>query len=299
MRARIPSHLEVFNEANSLLSTYVETSELSLINQSAGIKPVAVSEKTLTCVDLSLKYASASGGAFDPTVMSLVRLWGFKTGEPPANIPTDSQLTVALDSVGFKDVIIEDNTVLLDKPGMNLDLGGIAKGYAVDLCYRKLNAMNFERAVINLGGNIRCIGLPGDGTKWRIGVRNPFAKDKTIGILELSDGLATATSGNYERFVSIAGKRYAHIVDPRTGWPVSGMASVTVVSTNAIEADALSTALFVAGTAGSEAILKSYPACEALFIEDRKPLSISVTKGFLEVFRPSDIPIENIRVLEY
>jgi thiamine biosynthesis lipoprotein len=290
---------KIFDDINTLLSTYSKTSELSRINRFAGIKPVAVSPQTLTCIELSLKYASLSDGAFDPTVLSLINLWGFKNGKPPATLPTNGEINIALDSVGATHVIVKGNTVELDRPGMSFDLGGIAKGYAVDLCYNELRAMNYDSAVINLGGNIRCIGSAPKDSPWTIGVRDPFAKDQTIGTVQLADGMATATSGNYERFVSIEGKRYAHIVDPRTGWPVHGVAAVTVVTTNAIEADALSTALFVAGPDRSAAILAASPSCEALFIEDKQPLSLTATPGFLKIFRSTSMPIEEIKVLKY
>ena len=133
--------------------------------------------------------------------------------------------------------------------------------------------------MVDLGGNIRCAGCARPGTPWKIGVRNPFRRDEIIGALALPDGMAVATSGNYERFVTIAGQRYAHILDPRTGYPVKGMAAVTVVSTNAVEADALSTALFVMGLRRGAEWLVHRSGPEALFVPDIQPPQAWITRG--------------------
>jgi thiamine biosynthesis lipoprotein len=139
---------------------------------------------------------------------------------------------------------------------------------------------------VNLGGNIRCSGKPRDQGAWRVGVRHPFKPDSLVGTFEISKGLATATSGNYERFVEIDGKRYAHILDPRTGQPVMGMAGVTVVCTNATMADAMSTALYVMGMKDGMSILRDMPDCAALFIPDKEPIELWATPAFKKRFAP-------------
>jgi thiamine biosynthesis lipoprotein len=133
--------------------------------------------------------------------------------------------------------------------------------------------------LINLGGNIRVGGQPEPQRQWKVGVRDPFHRTQTVGAIRLPAGWALATSGNYERTVEIDGKRYAHIVDPRTGLPVEGMAGVTVLCPSATAADALSTALFVVGMDGITALLAKIPQCEAIIIPDRAPLELWVTEG--------------------
>ena len=177
-------------------------------------------------------------------------------------------------------------TAYLEKAGLQLDLGGIAKGYAVDVAYDRLVGKGVDNAMVNLGGNIRCRGLARRGTPWRVGVRDPFDRETIVGVLRLTDGLAVATSGNYERFVTIAGERYAHILDPRTGYPVKGMAGVTVVAGSALEADAMSTSLFVLGMEEGLQVLGELESCEALFVPDEQPLSIYITPGFGRYFTP-------------
>jgi thiamine biosynthesis lipoprotein len=175
---------------------------------------------------------------------------------------------------------------MLDKAGARIDLGGIAKGYAVDVCYRKLRDIGARDVMINMGGNIRCMGRGRRHRPWTIGVQSPFERDRLVGTVALSDGMALATSGHYEKYVVIEGRRYAHVIDPRTGRPVQGMAGVTVLGSTAAEADALSTALFVAGLRESEAILANTPGASALFIPDEQPMRILVTPGMKEHFTP-------------
>jgi thiamine biosynthesis lipoprotein len=150
---------------------------------------------------------------------------------------------------------------------MSLDLGAIAKGFAVDLACERLLAAGFTNALVNLGGDLRVMGRPSrDRAGWRAAIRDPFDRDATIGTLALWHGEATATSGNYERFVTLDGTRYAHIMDGRTGWPVTHTVSCTVVAPTAMEADALATTLFVLGPGDGMAFLKNHPNADALWV---------------------------------
>ena len=170
---------------------------------------------------------------------------------------------------------------------MLLDLGAIAKGYAVDVAWASLKAAGHANLLIDLGGNLRAIGeaAPGRGG-WRTGVRNPFDHG-LIGRFLMRDGEAVATSGNYERFVEINGIRYAHIMDPRTGSPVTGMAGTTVLAPDAMTADALSTTLFILGPAKGAALLRNHPGCEALWIPDTPDtLTVIATPGMADRLTP-------------
>jgi thiamine biosynthesis lipoprotein len=187
---------------------------------------------------------------------------------------------------GWRHLQVQETTASLTQPGMFIDLGGIAKGYAVDRVMEALDLNNYPVVLMDLGGNVRCRGEPRPGIPWRIGVRNPFDRDELVGVLRVPSGMAVATSGNYERFVEINGERYTHIIDPRTGWPVKGMASVTVVSPDGTESDALSTALFVAGAKDARNILARLPGNEALFIPDEQPPRLLASPGFRRIFEP-------------
>lgn len=134
--------------------------------------------------------------------------------------------------------------------------------------------------MVDIAGNVRCSGMARPERPWTIAVRNPFDARHHLGTIRLTNGEATASSGNYERFVTLENRRYSHIIDPRTGWPVAGIAGTTVICTNATEADALSTTMFVLGPDGSHAVLAKIPTCHALFVLDKQPLRILVTPGF-------------------
>lgn len=276
----------VFAEMDRRLSVYRDDSEISRMNVSSGGQPTPLSAGTVDLLRRVRHYSEVSGGAFDPTLGPVIRAWGFSGGKKPSKVLTEDILRPLLDRTGWRHLQIEDSGASLAKPNMFIDLGGIAKGYAVDLVMDALDPTNYPNVLVDLGGNVRCRGGSRPGSQWRIGVRNPFARDELIGVLSIPSGMAVATSGNYERFVELDGKRYAHIIDPRTGYPVTGMASVTVVSPNGTESDALSTALFVAGPGASKDILAHLPGNEALFIPDQQPPRLLVSPGFRRIFEP-------------
>lgn len=284
-------------ELEDRLSVFKQDSEVGIVNQAAGWAPVSVSAGTLEVLTRSLQYSEISGGAFDITVAPLVKFWGFNRGTVPGKVPEPEDIAKLRKLVGWKHLVLSNDTAFLDVPDMSLDLGGIAKGYAVDVCYRRLVEIGAENFIIDLGGNMRCAGSKAD-QPWRIGVRNPFDKKDIIGTLSLSNGMAVATSGNYEKFIMIGDERFTHIIDPRTGYPVKGMAGVTVVTTNAVEADAMSTALFVLGTEAAKPVLAKAPGCEALFVSDQKPMVIKLTGGMSGTFAPEAGLAGSIKPLE-
>ncbi len=272
-----------FDTVNLELSDYRSDSILSTVNAAAG-QPglVPVSAHTAVVLQFALQIAAASGGAFDPTIGPIMRLWGFRSATV-TNAPADEALAATLEQVGWRHIRLDAAApaAALARPGMRLDLGGIAKGYAVDLAYERLRASGETDFLVNLGGNLRGHGLPGRGRDgWRIGVRDPFHRDHVLGTFTLRDGEAAATSGNYERFVVLQGVRYAHIIDPRTGRPVTGVAGVTAIAPTAMQADALSTTLFVLGPADGLRLLESYPGCHALWVLDEQPLRTVASPGF-------------------
>ncbi len=270
------------------LSIFRPESEISEVNRQAGRALVEVSPATRNLLQLALHYSELSDGAFDPTIAPLMETWGLyphqaKLEEPP----TEDAIAGALRRAGWRRLLLSDGTAFLNIEGGALDLGGIAKGYAVDVSCHRLMGMGVANALVDLGGNMRSLGRKANGEPWVIAVRNPFKPDESLGVITLSDGEAVSTSGNYERFVTVAGRRYAHILDPRTGSPVEDMASVTVVSHSAAEADALSTALFVLGREAGSELLRKTSSREAMFIPDRKPVEIWVTPEFAQRFRPA------------
>jgi len=269
------------------LSLFRPASEISRINQSAGRGPVPVSGETRDVLQLALFYAEVSGGRFDVTIGPLVRFWGFNGGTVPRELPDKKQILRVREQTGYRRLSVRERTAYLAATNMMVDLGGIAKGYAVDVCFHKITTSGVSNVMVNLGGNLRCAGFARGTTPWRVGVRNPFDTDTVIGSLNLTAGRAVATSGNYERFVTIDGKRYAHVIDPLTGYPVQGMAGVTVIAASAVEADAMSTALFVAGIDNAPELLARFRDCDVIMIPDRRPLTIYVSTGAKAYFTPA------------
>jgi thiamine biosynthesis lipoprotein len=267
------------------------------LNQRAGKAAVSVSGHTRDVLSLALKYAELSGGRFDPTVAPLVEFWGFRQGTVPERLPSEASIREVLRSVGYRHLRLTETNASLLRRNMRVDLGGIGKGYAVDVAYERITAMGAQRVMLDLGGNIRCCGGPREGRGWKIGVRDPFDCGRILGVLRLTDGLAVATSGNYEQSRTIEGKRYTHIIDPRTGYPVAGMAGVTVVSASAAEADALSTALFVTGLDDAPDVLARLPHCRAIFVPDRRPIELWVTEGARTLFEPAPPLADRVRVI--
>jgi thiamine biosynthesis lipoprotein len=193
-----------------------------------------------------------------------VKLWGFQGGTP--SLPSEEEIAGARALVGSEKIIWGEHSPRIGlPPGMELDLAGIAKGYAVDRCAMILRSYGVTSALVNLGGNMYAIGAPPGKESWTIGIRDPVATDAVIGSFSLRDA-AVATSGNYENFVEIDGKRYGHIIDPRTGYPVDHVLSVTVVASTALEADALSTGFFVLGPDKAAEALDGLPGVRALFL---------------------------------
>lgn len=275
----------VFDDLNSKLSTYREDSEISRLNRAAGAEPLEVSDATMDVLRASRDYARLTGGAFDPTLAPLIFLWGFSGGTAPTKLLDRDTVKEGLRLVGMERVKLEGRTAFLGLSGMALDLGGIAKGYAVDAAYERLEAAGARSFLIDLGGNMRGRGTARGARPWTVGVRDPFERGGLLGTVQLTDGLAVATSGNYEQYVYIEGKPYTHIIDPRTGYPTRGMAGVTVIGDSATEVDALSTALFILGPEEGMRILDGRKS-HALFVPDRRPIEILVTPGFRERFVP-------------
>lgn len=277
----------VFDELNAELSLYRTNSPLSRLNAAAGIEWVPIGPHLRRNLDLAVRYAELSQGTFDVTAGPLVRLWGFSAGAAPAGVPSAEAIASAREKVGIDNLRIGEGKAFLARHGMTVDLGGIAKGYAVDVCWEELRRKGARNFLVNLGGNIRVSGGPESGRSWRVGVRNPFDPAGGLaGTLELPDGMAVSTSGQYERFVTIDGKKYGHIIDPRSGRPAEGVAAVTVTGPTAADADGLDTGLFILGPLEGARVLRGLTNVAALFVPDRQPAELLATSGFEQRFTP-------------
>ncbi len=242
-------------------SVYRPESELSRLNGQAG---GVVSDSMATLLKQALSFARLSQGAFDPTCGALIRL--YRQAKERGYPPTEKEIKAALTKVGWEKVKLSNHKLNMPA-GMSLDLGGIAKGYIVD-CVRDLLARHrFPGALIDAGGDIFCAGSNPEGQPWQVGVQNPWQSDKVLTILHLSDR-AVATSGDYRRYLTIKGKKYSHIVDPRTGRTVQEFpVSVTVVAADCTSADALATACFVLGREKGLQLLTRVKDVEGMIVD--------------------------------
>ncbi|MDR0721937.1 MAG: FAD:protein FMN transferase [Treponema sp.] len=242
------------------------------INQNAGIHPVPVPLDLMEVLEQALRYAALSKGAFDPTIGPLVQCWAIGSEHP--RIPEALEIEETLSLVNWQDVVIdrEAATVFLRRSGMALDLGAIAKGYAADEMAEILQKAGIKGAIIDLGGNIFAYGTKQQGKPWNIGIQNPLnTRGAYLGILTVQHK-SIVTSGVYERYAEIDGKRYHHILSTQDGYPVSnGLLSVTIIADRSIDADALSTTAFALGYEKGRALVESIDHAEAIFIfEDKR-----------------------------
>ena len=258
--------LDTWHHVDRLLSNWKETSELSRVNSEAGSDTVEVDRELAFVLGRALEVADASGGTFDVTVEPLVRLWGFLGGTP--HVPEQSEIAATLARTGWKNVWLDPQTrrVKFVLPGLKVDLGGIAKGYGVDLAYGVLREAGVS-GMVDLSGNIRTLGTPAGRDAWYVGVRDPRDRAPYFARLKLHEA-AMATSGQYEQFAAKDGKKFGHILDPRTGWPAEGLLSVTVLAPSATDADAWATALFVMGPAMAREMAKMRPDLAVILVED-------------------------------
>lgn len=237
------------------MSPWIEKSDISRLNRSAEGQWTEVSPQTLEVIQKAQKISELSDGAFDITIAPLSALWGKarERGIPP----TPEEIKITLGLVNFKNLFLRpDVKVFFKKKGMAIDLGGIAKGYAVDRAFEILTSLGYKNLIVNAGGDLRVGGFKKD-QPWSIGIQHPRAPEKVMGMISLSEA-AIATSGDYEKFFFHQGKRYHHILNPKTGYPAEGCQSVTIVSGDGMMADGLATAVFVLGAK------KGYELCQRL-----------------------------------
>ena len=250
----------------NLLSITLEDSEVSKLNAAAGKEAIAVSEDTMILLEAGKKLGAKTDGTFDIAISPVVKAWGFTEAEH--HVPTQEELDVLLPLTDPADVVLDNGKVFLQKEGMAVDLGGITKGYASDKVAELLKENGVESAIISLGGNVYGIGTKPDGEKWQVALANPLDANDYCGLISIEDK-AVVTSGGYQRYFEENGKKYHHIIDPATGYPAeNGLLSVTIVCESGMEADVLSTALFVMGLEDALKYWQENGGFEAIFVTE-------------------------------
>jgi FAD:protein FMN transferase len=267
--AAIEAALDEVDRIDRLMSHYRPESPLSRLNREAADGPLTVDPELFDFVAECMKYSRESGGAFDITVGPLMKAWGFFRGE--GRLPGAAELEDLLGKIGYRHVILSapGRTIRFDRPGVELDLGGIAKGYAVDRAVSTLRSRGITAALVSAGGStIYGLGAPPGGRGWEVAIQDPLHANRAARKVLLRDR-ALSVSGSYEKSFEVAGVRYGHIMDPRTGRPATDVLSVAVLAESGTAGDALDDAFFVLGVAGSREYLKRLPPTEALlFLPD-------------------------------
>ena len=251
-----------------LLTTYHESSETNLINRNDGIAGVKVSEEIFNFIERSIRISAVTQGAFDITYGSIDKsLWNFDT--QMKSLPDKETAKEMVRLINYKNILLdkENSTVFLKDKGMRIGFGGIGKGYAAEMAKTTMQQMGVSSGIVNASGDLTTWGLQPNGEEWTIGIANPNIVGEIFSFLKIS-GLAVATSGNYEKFIVIDGKKYSHTIDPRTGLPVTGIKSVTIITKNAEIADAMATPVTIMGVKAGLHMINQINDIEVIIIDD-------------------------------
>lgn len=251
-----------------LISSWDPNSQTSAINNNAGIKPVKVDRELFDLIERSLYISELSDGAFDISYASMDKIWKFDGSMK--EMPKEEAIKNSISKVGYQNIILDkmNATVFLKLPEMKIGFGAIGKGYAADKAKEFLIKNGVKAGIINASGDMNTWGYQASGKEWSVAITNPLDKNKAFALMPVTNA-AVVTSGNYEKYVTFNGKQYSHIIDPRTGYPTSGIISVTVFAPKAELADALATSIFVMGIEVGLNRINQLAKIECIIIDDK------------------------------
>ncbi len=277
---RIDAGIHEIQRIEKLLTTYDESSETSLVNEMAGVCPVRVSQETFNIIERSMRISALTQGAFDITYGSVdKKLWNFDTHMEA--LPDSKTAKKMVRLINYRNIILNKDqcTVFLKEKGMRIGFGGIGKGYAAEMAKKIMKQLGVESGVVNASGDLTAWGMQPNGTPWTVGIVNPNAADQVFSYMNITD-MALATSGNYEKFIMIDGKKYSHTINPRTGLPVTGIKSVTIITPNAEVADAMATPVMIMGIKPALNMINQMKDIEAILIDDDDKIYASKNISF-------------------
>jgi thiamine biosynthesis lipoprotein len=273
--ANINLAIEEIRRIETLLTTYKNDSQTNLINENAGIQPVKVDQEVFNLIERCIGISKITQGAFDISYGSIDKsLWNFD--KAMTKLPDAETALKMVHLIDYRNIILdkENTTVFLKKAGMRIGFGGIGKGYAAEMAKQLLIKNNVKSGIINASGDLSAWGLQPNGKKWTIGVANPESPNSAFSFMEISNK-AVATSGNYEKFVTIDGKKYSHTIDPKAGLPITGIKSVTIITSNAEFADAMATPIAVMGIKAGLYLIDQIPDLYCIIIDDNNKIYTS------------------------
>lgn len=272
---RIDSAIVEISRIEQLLTTFKSDSQTNQVNENAGISPVKVDREVFELIQRSLRISALTQGAFDITYGSIDKsLWNFDA--KMTTLPDRETAIKMVELIDYQKVILnqEDYTVFLREKGMRIGFGGIGKGYAAEMAKRLMIQEGVESGIVNASGDLTTWGLQPDGKQWTIGIADPNHKNRPFSYLNISN-MAVATSGDYEKFVMIDGKRYSHTINPKTGLPITGIKSVTIIAPNAEIADALATPVTVMGVKVGLDLINQIKGIACVIIDDHDKMFTS------------------------
>ena len=252
----------------NLISEWRSHTQIAQVNQNAGIAPVKVDREVFDLTQRAIRYAELTGGAFDISIAALDRIWVFDGSM--TELPSEDLIRRSIERVGYQHIRLDslNSTIFLEKEGMKIGFGSIGKGYAADQGRALLQSLGVKGGIVNASGDLSTWGRQPDGEPWKIGVSDPFKTYRMKRVLKVYE-TSVATSGSNEKFAEIGGKRYAHIINPTTGWPSTGLMSVTVWGPSAEFANFLSTSMMVLGKKAGKKLLRQFPEYRADIVKDR------------------------------
>ena len=252
----------------NLISDWKPTSQVSEVNQNAGIRPVKVDREVFELTQRAIRFSEITNGGFDISFAAMDKIWKFDGSM--TEMPSAEAIKKSVEKVGYKNIILDslNSTIFLKLKGMKIGFGALGEGYATEKCRTIMLAKGIDAGIINASGDMSTWGKQPNGKPWNIGITNPFNTDKLVAVVPINNGAVT-TSGSYEKFVVFDGKRYSHIINPATGYPATGLCSVTVFGPNAETANGLSTSLMVLGKTQGLLLLEKFPDYSCLMITDK------------------------------
>lgn len=270
----------------NLISDWIPASQVSQVNQHAGIAPVQVDREVFELTERAIGLSELTGGAFDVSFASMDRIWKFDGSM--TEMPSAAAIKNSVSRVGYSNIILdkEKSTIFLKLPGMKIGFGALGEGYAADQCKALMLKKGIPAGIVNGSGDMNTWGTQPDGKTWNVGITNPFDDHELVAIVPLKQG-AVVTSGSYEKFVEFNGKRYAHIINPHTGYPATGLCSVTVFGPSAEMANGFSTSIMVLGKEAGLKLIKEYPEMSCILITDDGHFFSSDNLN-LKKFRPAN-----------
>jgi FAD:protein FMN transferase len=260
----------------NLISDWIPSTQISQVNKNAGIVPVKVDIEVFELVERAIKVSKLTNGAFDISYASMDKIWKFDGSM--IKMPTEEEIKQSVAKIGYQNIILNkiDKTIFLKYTGMKLGLGGIGQGYIADKVKELLQKEGCTSGIVNVSGDINTWGKQPDGKPWTVGIINPMNKNKVFATFPLVDS-AVETSGSYEKYVVFNGVRYSHIIDPRTGYPATGIVSVSVFAKQTEIADALATGIFVLGVEVGIDLVNQLKGIQCIIVDDKG--AVHASKG--------------------